>query len=58
MWFILIAVMPKKHPQHAVPEMLAYMLTIIRAAQEIEDPALILYGAAYRDKTVATKNRR
>ena len=44
--------MPKKHPQHAVPEMLAYMLTIIRAAQEIEDPALILYGAAYRDKTV------
>ena len=33
------------------------MLTIIRAAQEIEDPALILYGAAYRDKTVTTKNR-
>ena len=31
------------------------MLTIIRAAQEFENPALILYGAVYQDKTVATK---
>ena len=30
--------MSKKHPS-AVPEMLAYMLIIIRVAQEFEDPA-------------------
>jgi len=36
--------MSKKHPS-AVPEMLAYMLIIIRVAQEFEDPAWILYKA-------------
>ena len=52
---VYLGVMSKKHPS-AVPEMLAYMLTIIRAAQEFEDPAWILYDAAYRDKAAATKN--
>ena len=43
---VYLGVMSKKHPA-AVPEMLAYMLTIIRAAQEFEDSAWILYDAAY-----------
>ena len=46
-----------KHPS-AVPEMLAYMLTMIRAAKEFEDPAWMLYDAAYRDKAATTKNRK
>ena len=54
---VYLGVMSKKHPS-AVPQMLAYMLTIIRVAQEFEDPAWILYDAAYRDKAAATKNRK
>ena len=54
---VYLRVMSKKHPS-AVPKMLAHMLTIIRAAQEFEDPAWILYDAAYRDKAAATKNHK
>ena len=53
---VYIGVMAGKHPS-AVPEMLAYMLTIMKAAREYEDPTWILYDLAYRDKAAATKNR-
>ena len=32
------------------------MLTIVRVAPEFEDPAWIVYDAAYRDKAVTSKS--
>ena len=54
---IYIAVVAKKHPD-MVPEMLAYMLIVLRAQREYEDPAWRLYDEAFLDKAAATGNRK
>jgi len=53
---VYMVAVAKKHPS-ALSEMVAYMLTIMKAAQEFEDPAWILYDAAYRDKAAATNTK-
>ena len=47
-----------KQDPGAVKELLAYMFTIIRAAQELEDPAWRNYDEAFREKAAATGNRK
>ena len=54
---IYIAVVAKKHPD-MVPEMLAYMLIVLRAQREYEEPAWRLYDGAFWDKAAATGNRK
>ena len=54
---IYIAVVAKKHSD-MVPEMLAYMLIVLRAQREYEEPAWRLYDEAFRDKAAATGNRK
>lgn len=54
---IYVAVMAKTHPE-AVPDMLAYMLVIMRAQQEYEEPAWRLYDEAFRDKAASTGNKK
>ena len=54
---IYIAVVAKKHPD-MVPEMLAHMLIVMQAQREYEEPAWHLYDEAFRDKAVATGNRK
>ena len=56
-FLVYMAAVASKHPS-ALSEMVAYMLTIMKAAQEFEDPAWILYDVAYRDKAAATGNQR
>ena len=48
----------QQHDPGAVNELLAYMFTIIRAAQEFEDPAWRSYDEAFREKAAATGNRK
>ena len=54
---IYMAVMAK-HDPGSIPEMLAYMLTIMKAQQEFKEPAWRLYDKAYRKKASATGNRK
>ena len=54
---IYMAVMARKHPK-AIPEMLAYMLSIMRAQQEYEEPAWSRYDEAFREKVAAIGNRK
>ena len=54
---IYTAVMATKHPE-SVPDLLAYMLTIMRAQVEYEEPAWRLYDEAFRDKAASTGNRK
>ena len=49
-------VVAKKHPD-MVPEMLAYMLIVLRAQREYEETAWRLYDEAFRDKATATGNK-
>ena len=56
-FLIYVAVMAKEHPM-AVPDMVAYMLAIIRAQQEYEEPAWRLYDEAFREKAATTGNRK
>ena len=53
---IYIVVVAKKHPD-MVPEMLAYMLIVLRAQHEYEETAWCLYDEAFRDKATATGNK-
>ena len=48
----------QQHHPGAINELLAYMFTIIRAAQEFEDPAWRSYSEAFREKVAATGNRK
>ena len=54
---IYVAVVAKKCPE-MVPEMLAYVLIVMRAQWEYEEPAWRLYDVAFRDKAAATGNRK
>ena len=47
-----------KHDPGSIPEMLAYMLTIMKTQKEFKEPAWRLYDEAYREKSAATGNRR
>ena len=49
--------MAGKHPK-AVPELMAYMITILRASQDFEDPAWLTYDLAFRRQAAATKNQQ
>ena len=55
-FLIYMAVMAMRYPS-AVPGMVAYMLVIIRAQKEYEEPAWRLYDEAFRDKAATTGNR-
>ena len=52
-----MAAVQKQEPE-AINERLAYMFTIIRAAQESEEPAWRSYDEAFREKAAATGNRK
>ncbi len=54
---IYVAAMAKQHAE-LVPEMLAYMLAVMRAQKEFEEPAWRLYDIAFREKAASTGNRR
>ena len=50
---VYIGVMATKHPER-VPELMSYMINIIRASQEFEDTAWVAYDAAYRRQAAST----
>ena len=52
-----MAVMVRKYPE-AIPEMLIYMLSIMRAQQEYEEPAWSRYDEAFREKAASIGNRK
>ena len=41
-----------------IGDMMAYMITIVRAQIEFEDPTWWTYDEAYRDKAATTGNRK
>ena len=47
-----------KHDPGSIPEMLAYMLTIMKAQKEFKEPAWRLYDVAYREEAAATGNKK
>ena len=47
-----------KHDPGSIPEMLAFMLTIMKAQKEFKKPAWRLYDVAYREKAAATGNKK
>ena len=49
---VYVGVLGPKYP-HEVPELMAYMISIIRASQEFEGSAWAAYDAAYRRQAVA-----
>ena len=54
---VYVAVLAKRHPE-IIGDMMAYMITIMRAQIEFEDPAWRTYDEAYRDKAATTGNRK
>ena len=54
---VYTAVMSKAYPE-VVPEFMAYMLTIIRAQKEYEEPAWRIYDEAYRDAAASSGNKQ
>jgi len=54
---VYVAAMSKQFPE-AVPDLMAYMITIMRAQREYEEPAWRLYDTAFRDKAASTGNRK
>ena len=56
--FVIFMAAVQQHDPGAINELLAYMFTIIRAAQEFEDPAWRSYDEAFREKAAATGNRK
>ena len=50
---VYVGVMATKHPER-VPELMSYMINIIRASQEFENSAWIAYDAAYRRQAAST----
>ena len=55
-FLVYIAIMHQKFPDK-VPKMIAYMLTILRAQQEFEDPGWRIYDHNYRLKAAACGNK-
>jgi len=49
---LYVGVLAPEYP-HEVPELMAYMIAIIRASQEYEGPAWAAYDAAYRRQAAA-----
>ena len=47
-----------KHDPGSIPEMLAYMLTIMKAQKEFKEPVWRLYDVTYREKAAATGNKK
>lgn len=54
---VYVAVMAKQYPE-VVGDMMAYMITIMRAQIEFEDPGWRKYDEVYRDKAASTGNRK
>jgi hypothetical protein len=54
---VYVAVLAKRYPE-LIADMMAYMITIMRAQIEFEDPAWRTYDEAYRDKAATTGNRK
>ena len=54
---VYTAVLAKRHPD-IIDDMMAYMITIMQAQIEFEDPAWTTYDEAYRDKAATTGNRK
>lgn len=53
---LYVSVMSNKSPQH-IPELMAYMVSILRASQEYEGSAWTTYDAAYRRQAAATGHK-
>ena len=53
----VVAILSTKFPE-AVPDLMAYMLSIIRAYQEHEHPKWRNYDEVFRDKAATTGNRK
>ena len=54
---LYVSVMSAKDPGH-VPELLAYMVNILRASQDYEGSAWTTYDAAYRRQAAATGHKK
>ena len=52
-----MAVLAKKYPE-TIGDMMAYMITVMRAQIEFEEPAWRTYDESYRDKAATTGNRK
>ena len=53
---VYVAVLSAKHPE-AIPELLAYMVAIIRACEDFAGLAWVRYDSAYRRQAAASGNR-
>ena len=53
---VYVAVMAGKHPE-AVPELMAYLISIVRASQDYTGAAWVRYDAAYRRQAASNGNR-
>ena len=53
---VYVGVMSAKHPE-AIPELMAYMVAVIRACEDFSGLAWIRYDAAYRRQAAASGNR-
>ena len=54
---LYVSVLATQSPQY-VPELMAYMVSILRASQEYEGSAWTTYDAAYRRQAAATGNKQ
>lgn len=54
---VLVGVVAKYEPE-VVPDLMAYMINIVRASQEYEGAAWVAYDAAYRRQAAATGMKR
>ena len=54
---VYVAVLAKRH-QEIIGDMMAYMITTMRAQIKFENPAWRTYDEAYRDKAATTGNRK
>ena len=54
---IYVGVLSAKHPE-AVPELMSYMVAIIRASEEYAGLAWVRYDAAHRRQAAANNNRK
>ena len=53
---LYVSVMANKSPQH-IPELMAYMVSILRASQQYEGLAWTMYDAAYLRQATATGHK-
>ena len=54
---LYVSVMASRSPEH-VPELMAYMVSILRASQEYDGSAWTSYDAAYRRQAAATGHKK